>query len=63
MIMYVEILTITSLLATMQKTPETEIAKRSFKYMGAISYNDLSLNRRACEKGQNFRNLFNDYVL
>ena len=61
--MYVEILTITSLLATMQKTPKTEIAKRSFKYMRAILYNDLSLNRRACEKDQSFRNLFNDYVL
>ena len=39
-----------------------EFAKRSFKYMGAISYNDLPLNIYACENDQNFRKLFNDYV-
>ena len=39
-----------------------EFAKQSFKYMGAISYNDLPLNIYACENDQNFRKLFNDYV-
>ena len=39
-----------------------EFAKRSFKYMGAILYNDLPRNIRTCENDQNFRELFNDYV-
>ena len=39
-----------------------EFAKRSFKYMGAILYNDLPQNIRACENDQNFRKLFNDYA-
>ena len=39
-----------------------EFAKRSFKYMGAILYNDLPINIRACENDPNYRKLFNNYV-
>ena len=39
-----------------------DFAKRSFKYMGAILYNDLPLNIRACENDQDFKKLFNDHV-
>ena len=39
-----------------------EFAKRTFKYMGGILYNDWPLNVCGCENDQNFRKLFNDYV-
>ena len=43
------------------KLPQVKLdfAKRSFKYMGAILYNDLSINIRTCVNNQNFRKLFN----
>ena len=46
------------------KLPRVKLkfAKRSLKYTGAILYNGLPLNIRACENGPNFRKLFNDYV-
>ena len=39
-----------------------KFAKRSFKYMGAIFYNDLPINIRACKNDPNYRKLFNSYV-
>ena len=39
-----------------------EFAKWSFKYMGNILYNDLSINIRACENDPSLRKLFNDNV-
>ena len=49
---------------TLLKLPRVklEFAKRSFKYMGAKLYNDLTLNIRAYENDQHFKKLFNEYV-
>ena len=50
---------------TLLKLPQVklEFANQSFKYMGAMLYNDLALNIRPCENNQNFRKLFNNYFL
>ena len=69
MIMYVKILTITSLLTIMQKNTRNrnkllklprvklEFSKQWLIYMGAILYNDLLLNICPCEIDQNFTNI------
>ena len=69
MIMYVKILTITSLLTIIQKNTRNrnkllklprvklEFSKQWLIYMGAILYNDLLLNICPCEIDQNFTNI------